>query len=62
MVVLKELNLGNFQFGSVWWSLNKEFWMISIFEGFGGLERTDVLSFPLFEAVAVRRVILRRQS
>ena len=47
VVVLKELILNSFYFGSVWWSWKNWFWTVSILGGSGGLERTDFEQFLL---------------
>ena len=57
VVVLKELILNSFYFGTVWWSWKNWFWTVSTLGGCGGLERTDFEQFLLWKGVEVGMVV-----
>ena len=59
VVVLKELILNSFYFGTVWWSWKNWFWTVSTLGGCGGLERTDFEQFLLWKGVEVGVVVLK---
>ena len=50
---MKELILNSFKFRRVWWFWKNWFWTISTLGGCGGLERTDLEQFLLWEGVVV---------
>ena len=59
VVVLKELILNSFYFGTVWWSWKNWFWTVSTLGGCGGLERTDFEQFLLWKGVELGVVVLK---
>ena len=58
VVVLKELILNSFYFGTVWWSWKNWFWTVSTLGGCGGLERSDFEQFLLWEGVVVLKELI----
>ena len=57
-MVLKELILNSFSFGSVWWSSKKWFLTVSALGGCGDLERTDFYQFLLLEGVVILKELI----
>ena len=58
VVVLKELILNSFYFGTVWWSWKNWFWTILFWGGCGGLDRTDFEQFLLWDSVVVLKELI----
>ena len=58
VVVLKELILNNFYFGTMWWSWKNWFWTVSTLGGCGGLERTDFEQFLLWDSEVVLKELI----
>ena len=58
VVVLKELILNSFYFGTVWWSWKNWFWTVSTLGQCGGLERTHFEQFLLWKGVVVLKELI----